>query len=467
MTKFFKKHKKNVKYYTLSLIFSILTAFISSSILFFNKLILPGAYTFNPAFFFTCLSVICILMTASVVCRQKPHIARFFHDLFTVFEKGKLTFCSILCGVIVFFLTFIYVAKMPLDYPIHTDLAGRFDFSRLIPSLIDNSYPLWHVIVKLFELIFRIPLNYSAALTSALLVLYTYHISRKIFSENTYGVMSEVFAPILAAALMFVQPIYIPWFNKEQIYGQGSPNILYNPTNLVAKPFAIICVYLIIKLIIKSREEKIKPVEFIRLSIFALLSVLAKPSAIQVILPTLAVFLLILLIKSRGKDFLFCVYMTLSWIPALLWMAVVFYLNFVSESNSGGNGLALSFFDVWSVYSPCIPISILLVTLFPIAVLIFFGKKAAIQEKLGTFFGATAVLMGVLEYGLIMETGDRMLHGNFSWGYSMALGIFWTFAADMFFKSTSRKASGRLWSIAISLFVIYVMFGAYYFIATI
>lgn len=44
--------------------------------------------------------------------------------------------------------------------------------------------------------------------------------------------------------LMFVQPIYIPWFNSLLFLGQGTPNIWDNPTNAATYPFTLLSAYI-------------------------------------------------------------------------------------------------------------------------------------------------------------------------------------------------------------------------------
>lgn len=467
VTNFFKLHEKNIKYYTASSVVSLLAAFVICSLFFYNRIVILWKDPINSAFLLTCLSVTLLFVATAVLCNKKPCIFRCARSIFTVFQKDKLTLCGLICGAVVFILIFCYTVRMPLDYGAHTNLAVSFDFSKLVDSLNENSYPLWHIFVKLFSLLLPVPHKYCAALTSALFVLLTYRVTEKLIRELASNSFAKSFAPLFAAALTFVQPIYIPWFNKEQVFGQGSPNVFYNPTTIAAKPFAILCVYLLLKLWEKRKANEISVTDYVRLAVFALLSVVAKPSAIQVILPTLSIFLLCYLVYSKGKAFMFCLKTALAWLPALSWMAVVFYLSFVSQSTSDGNSIALSFFNVWSVYSPCIPVSILLAALFPLAVFAVFGRNGTDLGKQGTLFGAVCLLMGILEYGLIMETGDRMLHGNFSWGYIIGLGVFWTFATGHLLELKGQSRKKPLWIILTALFAVHLVFGIYYFVNTI
>lgn len=396
-------------------------------------------------------------------------------SLFTVFEKENISYLNVVCGFIVFAATFYYTMQMPLDYGAHLQLAGQFSFSHLIASITDNSYPLWHICCVLIWKIFNIPGHYAAAFTSAGFVLITYYVSRKIIVSFVHNDFGRRCASVFSAMLMFVQPIYIPWFNESQVFGQGSPNILYNPTTIAVKPFAIICVWLFVKICVKSRDNGKNAgagwIEYIQLAFFQFVSVLAKPSFAQVCIPAVGVYLIYSLIKTKGRSIGFCLKTVLSWVPGVLWMAMIFYLSFISSANSDGNGVAFSFFDVWSVYSPCVPVSVLLTTLFPIAVLLVALKNRKDGNRFGLYLSALMVVFGVLEYGFLMETGDRMMHGNFSWGYIVGLGVVWTYATSMLVAHLSAaeedaRVKNRGWALACLFFAAHFIFGVYYYIVT-
>lgn len=443
---------------------SLVLSFVFSSLLTYNKVFDIETEKLSIPFVLVFAGLFIAFMGCILLFKRYSAIPRYLKSIFTVFEKSPPSLSSLVLGAVVFFLTFHLTLTMPVDYGFHTGLASSIDFSDLKGIFVKYSTPLWHIFTRAFSLIFNMPAEYAAALTSSLLVLLTYRITLGIIRENTHNEFAKKYAPYFSAMLMFVQPIYLPWFNEHQIYGQGSPNIIHNPTNITAKPFAIISAYLIVKLLQKLKNgEKIQGTEYIKLSLFMFISVLAKPSAIQVIMPAVAIILLIELIKSKGKIISTFIKTAAACIPAFAWMLFSFYLNFISDPSGSSGGLTLSFFKVWRAFSDCIPLSILLVTLFPLAEIAVYRKSKTDLNKLGILFSIVTLIIGIAEYGFIMETGYRQYHGNFSWGYNIALGLFWTFATSHLLEKAEDKEKGSKWSILCTLFVIHFLCGAYYY----
>lgn len=457
------------KYYLSATLFSIILSFVFSSLFAYNKIFVIGTDAVTAPFCIWFSVILILSLGVFILFKKRPRVLQISKQIFTVYEKGNANFSALVCGTVVFFLAFHLAMQTPVDYGFHIELASSFDFRDIKGIILKYSNPLWHVFVRIFNLVLGMPPIYSAALTTSLLTVLTYHATHCIIRETANTPFAEKYAPLFSAMLMFVQPIYLPWFNDHQIYGQGSPNIMHNPTNIAAKPFAIICAYLIVKLLLKiQKNEKIEATEYVRLSLFMLISIVAKPSAIQVILPAFAIFLLITLIKSRGATIIICIKSAVACIPSFLWMLFTFYLNFISDVAENPGGIALSFFDVWKAFSDCIPLSILLVTLFPIAEIIAFYKKSEFNlNKLGVLFAVATVIIGIMEYAFIMETGDRQYHGNFSWGYNIALGLLWTFATSHLLENADKKDKGAAWGIVCTLFITHFIFGAYYYITLI
>ena len=144
-------------------------------------------------------------------------------------------------------------------------------------------------------------------------------------------------------------------------------------------------------------------------------------------------------------------------------MLFTFYLNFISDVSGSSDGIALSFFDVWREFSNCILLSILLVTLFPLVEIAVYRKGDLNTNKLGVILGVVAVIIGIMEYAFIMETGDRQYHGNFSWGYNIALGILWTFTTSHLLDNSDKKDKGTTWGVVCSLFIVHFICGMYYY----
>lgn len=463
-----KLKNETAKFYSIATLCSAILSFILSSLSSYNKIFKIGEEPLKISFVIKFVAFFFIILSVQIVLKRYSHLHFFVKQIFTVFSKTNATLSSLLCGILVFFFSYYFALQMPVDYGFHANLANSLNFMDFKGTVLTYSTPLWHVLVKIINLVLHMPIDHSAALASSLFILLTYRVTFGIIAENAKNPFAKRYAAAFSAMLMFVQPIYLPWFNQHQIYGQGSPNIMHNPTNIATKPFAIICAYLIVQMLLKARNhEKIDITEYIKLSFFAFVSVIAKPSTIQVILPALAVFLVLMLFLSVKQHFSFCIKICLSWLPALCYMMFSFFLNFVSDSVGVEGGISLSFFDVWKAFSNCIPLSILLVMLFPIVEIINCRKNELDANKLGMLFGFVCVAIGIIEYAFIMETGERKYHGNFSWGYNIALGVIWTFAVSHLLTNSDKKYKKIAWNISCSLFFIYFIYGVYYYFSVV
>ena len=273
---------------------------------------------------------------------------------------------------------------------------------------------------------------------------------------------------ITAALLMFMQPLYIKQFNPQHIIGQGSPFMLHNPTNLAVQPFALICTFLFLRILKKqlySENPKLLK-DFLRLSLFSFLSTMAKPAFLQVFIPAIFIFLLVRLIRYKFKDISFCLKLVVVFLPSLLNMVRVMLGEFFLPASEDSGGIAFGFFEVWSAHSPFIPVSIMLAAGFCLLYIIL--KNIHINHKLDIGIILLCWLVGILEFGFIMETGYRKYYGNFSWGYCTSLSIMYVFVtsellSNVFSKKFSIKNFGIPEVLTFIIFSVQFIQGSIYF----
>lgn len=404
-----------------------------------------------------------LYVCASLLLRTKARA--WIRDMFRVFEVSSGTgVVHMICATFVFFAFYMLIIKFPCDYPSHTHLAVNvFDWRSLMESILDQPYPVWHIMVNLLYKAFHIPYVYAAALTSASLYTMEYCVIRKIMLQLNREAPErrQWKIDIFSALLMFVQPVYVPWFNQEQYIGQGSPNVWHNPTIAACYPFALICVYLFVEMI-RRPEGDIHMVDYVRFGFFLLLSVLAKPCFIQIFIPAAAVVLLMALVRTKGKSLLFSIKFACSCLPGCLWCVLIFFLSFISQNTADNSGIGIGFFDVWRLYTPNIAVSLLLATAFPCAYLVL--KYRNIKSKHFMSFAWICFLFGVLEYGFLKETGARFSDGNFAWGYSVSLTILYVFTASGFFGSFADRTRRTTECIPVVVITLQVLFGVRYYL---
>ena len=387
---------------------------------------------------------------------------------FQIFDKkAKPTPLTIILCAIVAVMFFFIAHYGPTDYKPHTDFALEFDWSRLGQSLMLLAHPLWHFFTSLFVKVFYLAPMIACGISTAIFCSLTFLVTRGILiyyiDEPKYNLVCDVFAMLL----MYMQPLYIKQFNSNQIIGQGSPFMLHNPTSLAVQPFALICTFILIKILKTHFKEKNTPAfkEYLRLSFFSFLSTLAKPSFLQVFLPAIFLVLVFPLIRNKFKDITFCLKLVAAFTPSLFNIIRVMISEFIFPTSSDG-GIAIEFFSVWRAQSPFVPFSIMLAAGFCLLYVILKNKK--ISNKLDIGFILICWLIGILEFGFITETGYRKFHGNFSWGYCTSLSLMYVFVtaellSNALSKTSSIKKIGMPEALAFAVLSVQFVQGVIYF----
>lgn len=440
-------------------------SFIFVSLFKYNDVFWKGIIQTFPEIWLPVIAITVLIYIIAICVWNKG--SQFLLDVLEVFDTPKQMHISYyICGTIVFWLLYNLMIHAPMDYPVHTAMAvNDFDWRFLVESILSMPYPIWHICVNLLYKVLSIPPIYAAALTSAAFYTLEYSIVVKIMlSLNEKNSVQR--CSIFSLLLMLVQPIYLPWFNETQVLGQGTPNVWHNPTIVSCYPFALITVFVSLRLFKKyEQSERIKIVDWVRFGGFLFLSVIAKPAFAQIIIPALAVWLLVWLIKSRGKSFMFSVQLVVSCIPSGLWCILILMLGLIMPSDvSDGGGIGVGFLEVWSHYTPSVPISIILASAFPIMYILLNFKE--LMKKNISKFALLLYCVGLMENACLKELGDRMYHGNLGWGYNVGQTILLVYIGACFLHYFDNKDSRKQIIVLIPsvILTLHILFGIYYYI---
>ena len=356
-------------------------------------------------------------------------------------EQKKNNLIKALLFTVLFMVTFAVVLKESQyewsDFSRHTAdaLSIRKQFADLFTSVsgFQLSYPLWHILVgvthRINRLIFGNTLGpeYSAALVTALINGLIFLLTDKILTA--YHLHNS---GLIAFGLSFVMPYTIPgWTDEMHYFAQSSPVIWHNPTNMIVKLFAIAGFYLIIKYLRKiDKKESISGNDRLTLMVVIFLSVLAKPSFFQGIVPTLGLYILIRLIRTGAADMREYCRLCACFIPAFLIILLQYLISFYM--GDGGEGIGIGWMVVARDFYPNPWVHLLLALFFPVCYMVLNLKKAAgsLEIRLSLLY----VLTTWLEYALLYENGPRMYDGNFEWALCLAFAALWTSASIPFFK---------------------------------
>ena len=337
-------------------------------------------------------------------------------------------------GAAILFTCGFLTALVGIDYPPHEAIALSLIPSDPVGLFKAHPEPFWHLLTYFVCSVFHVRVEIAAGIVSGILILITYFIAYAAIRRTVPGLESYEAAG-LDIVLHLSGPIYAWFFNKTPYLGQGSPNIWHNPTTIAVRPIALLVFVLISSMVIKARKEEFEkgiPIgRGILTSILLILSCLAKPSFVQVFYPGIFTLMVIWLIMFRGKNLKTALQLFLVCLPSLIVMILQFVIAFYS-GNKGSGGITIAPFVVAGARTKSIPVSLLLLLAFPLLMLLL----AAIRKSL-SWGDALAWLMlfwGLVWRLLLAEKGERIYHGNFSWGFMLAAYLVWFTAVRSYLK---------------------------------
>lgn len=348
----------------------------------------------------------------------------------------------LLAGAMAVFYAAYKVSYVSVDYGIHVDIARKLDLTDPVRLFREHTEPVWHLLVRAvmkastYIKADGISAERAAGITSGGLCAVTYlltaHFLYRFGNKAPAGKTAGLSVPGAAlSALIFnlSSAVYVPWFNDKPYLGQGSPNPWHNPTTLMVRPVGLLIFLLVMSECERSRRagfrkgSGLKIWKGILIAILLLLSNLSKPSFVQIFYPGIFVLMLLWLVVYRFRNFLLGMQLLLCCLPSVALMGMQFLTAFYSKTNSNSAGVVIAPFKIAGLYTDNIAISTFLVLAFPILIALCTMIRRSFDWT--DAFAWIMLLVGMAEKFLLAEGGSRMAHGNFNWGYILALYFVW------------------------------------------
>lgn len=231
----------------------------------------------------------------------------------------------------------------------------------------------------------------------------------------------------LGLLLSFAAAVYVPWFSANMYRGHGTPNIWHSPTWVFMQPFALGSVAALLEW---RRERDLRWATVASAAL--LISAAVKPSWAVVVLPVLGVTWIGEIRRPTWW------HLPVVAIPTVCLLGV----QFLVLSDGQGGGVAVDPFSDWASKTPSLPVSVLLATAFPLIVLAWHRRA---WTWWGVRMGVGVWIVGFLQRALLIEPA-RPGHGNWAWGYFIALKVLFVVAAVAAMRSPrhARVALGVL-----------------------
>lgn len=343
-------------------------------------------------------------------------------------------------AVLVAFSLYMFLwefANINSDLYKHAVIASQFNFTDPHSITSRLAYPLWHLFVAALHQL-SVPLNWSAAIICTLCKALAFLLVRRYLLVMTRGRLSSVLLTLSALFLMLVTSLRIDSLNHGWVYrGVGSPTVWHNPTQLAVVVTAMLCVpytlhcwYEFERQLPMHGDKTLLPWrKVLALAALLVLSLSAKPTFMQAMIPAAAVFFLVQWIR-HPKNSRYFLQIILAFLPAVAYFLLqyLYYTGVVVPYTSGVEfGLTLE--SAWEAVR-----NMAVMAAFPLFVLVFCYRPGFFKDKMLVL----CLLMAgfsIVEAMCFHETGVRINHGNFNWASMSSAFMLWVAVAPKFVDS--------------------------------
>jgi len=315
---------------------------------------------------------------------------------------------KILISILLFTFYFVLgklvqINNISTDYQLHTEYIQRINSG-------NAQYPgvfLLYLLVNIFSLFS----HDKEVLMSTLILIIS--IAFAFRSYLTFGYFEDIANTKTKSFFTLLLAIYFPismvyFYNPQYYYfGSFSPNVFHNSTITLVFPFTLLIFFLQLQYWEKPNSKTLA-----LLTSVLVLSLFIKPSFFFVYL---AVTPLFSLAKFKISRTLFHSMVPIfAGIGVMVLQTILIYVLNQGSFYEGKSGIAFKPFAYWTIVFPTFmfPISMLGSYLFVGVYLLFaLCKKPSIE----ILYCSAMVIVSILIFALVIETGPRMNHGNFYW----------------------------------------------------
>ena len=322
------------------------------------------------------------------------------------------------------------------DLHIHASIASEFNFADPHSITSRLAYPLWHMIVAaLYRL--GVPLNWAAAVVCAAAKGAAYLLMQRYVFVMLQGRVQRNIATAFALLLSIVTTIRIPGVNDWVYRGFGSPTVWHNPTQLavivtmlLCVPYLMHCWYAFESALPTGGAKTMLPWrKVLVLAALLMLSLSAKPTFIQALIPGAALFFLWQWIR-HPKNSRYFLQIILAFVPSVAYFVLQYlYYTGVVVPYTSGVEIGATLESVWESIR-----NMLMMAAFPLFVVVATHEKGAPKDQTLVMALLTAAC-AMLEAMFFRETGLRINHGNFNWASMSAALLLWVVVTPRFIQA--------------------------------
>ena len=359
-----------------------------------------------------------------------------------------------------------------VDFNVHMNYAGDFDFSDLHSITSRIAYPMWHLLVAaVYQL--GVPLEWAAVLIATLCKLGTYVLvyllidAASLRQQKRWVVSAMSFAAVILTCL-WIRPV--SWFVYKNV---GSPNVWHNPTQLAVTFAMFIVIPWLMHLwcefergLSEGRTNIVLPWwKIIAMMIITMGCLSCKPTVMQALLPAAFVMYLVELIRHK-TEWRYFGQIVLAFVPAVSYFLLQFlyYTGVVVEFTSGIE-FGITSRTAWLAIR-----NTLMMSACPLMAVIACWRKGMLKDR-SVVLALLMTLFSVLEVMAFRETGLREGHGNFAWASYSSSMYLWVVMIGVFLRSFAQDLKQGMclirkigYGATFALFGWHLVSGVYYLI---
>lgn len=278
------------------------------------------------------------------------------------------------------------------------------------------------------------PLPYDWAFSALIVMIEIYvginlllanHFKKILKNQFTY---SENIAYYIAFGLSIATPIFLFAPIDGFFYlGYLTPSTIYIiPTQVLLKLPSLALFLLSPVFFIQNKSAKI----LWTIALLVILSGLAKPNWLLVMLPALGIISFIKLLKKQDINWLALIVLLIASFIVLGWQ---YYFKFfdLTTPTYRSQIILTAPFEVMNHYSDFVFIKIILSILFPLYITLFFWKS--VKDDFLFSYGWLLFLIGLIFTGFVGESEPWKFAGNFAWCGLIACFMLFVSSASVFF----------------------------------
>ncbi len=372
---------------------------------------------------------------------------------------------------------FFAMAIGPIDNLYLSDTPPHIEFGMDLSN--PSAYGLESILIYLLSRISSRPfLQLLFAVYETFVIMLTWLLSQR-FIDELFGI--NKFANLtISTGLIFLSGLYIPYIYPYYYVGGVGTQPWHNSTYYGMRLFALAYLFVFFR-VWPGYMDGINKKEWIKMAVFLMLSTAFKPNFLFDAGITLGILLLIDLIRYHTKEaFRKIVIMGTTFIPAMCVLMIQYIRLYAAGNNGGKDGIMFQLPEELLHGNSSTLLKYGRPFLFPIVViimLIILGRNNDHNTEPENRYAKNLIFSILLFVSSIMismtlvETGQRELADNFSWGVCAAFYCMYLFAAPLFVKLIEVNKGNRkkvFLSVTVVagtlLFMAHVLSGISYFI---